>query len=87
MKPSDFTKFPYDSIYQHTETEVVARNIMIILSRTGNRWRKLTWEEYETERMKDGGFTGLEFAEFEAAIPYCMSEDRARLFSPTWRDA
>ena len=84
-KPRDFMKHPYDSIYQHMETEIVARNIMVILSRTGNKWRKLTWDEYQTERMKDGGFTGLEFKEFEAASPYCMSEAQARKFSPEWK--
>jgi hypothetical protein len=49
MKPSDFMRHPYDSIYQHMETEIVARNIMVILSRTGNTWRKLTWDEYQSE--------------------------------------
>lgn len=84
MKPSDFLRHPYDSIFQHTETEVVARNIMVILSRTGNKWRHLSWDEYQTERLKDGNFTGAEFREFEAAINYCTSEEQARQFSPEW---
>lgn len=85
-QPSDFEKHPYDSVHQRMETEVVARNIMVILSRTGNTWRRLTWEEYQTERLKDGEFTMSEFREFEAALPYCTSESQARLFSPEWRD-
>lgn len=39
MKPSDFLKHPYDSVLQHTEDEIVARNIMVILNRTGNEFR------------------------------------------------
>ena len=85
MQPSNFINHPYDSVSQHMETEIVARNIMVILSRTGNEWRKLSWEEYQTERMRDGGFTGLEFKEFEAAVNYCTSEEQARTFSPAWR--
>ena len=85
MKPSDFCRHPYDSVFHHSETETVARNIMVILSRTGNIWRRLSWNEYQTERMKDGEYSDSEFKEFENAINYCISEDTAKCFSPTWR--
>ena len=83
--PKDFLKHPYDSIFQHMETETVARNIMVILYRTGNTWRRLTWDEYQTEREKDGDVTGGEFNEFHAAINYCTSPEQAAVFSPEWR--
>ena len=53
LKPSDFTNFPYDSVFHNTEREMVARNIMVILVRTGNTWRELSWEEYLQERIKE----------------------------------
>lgn len=84
-KPSDFLKHPYDSVLQHTEDEVVARNIMVILKRTGNTWRPLSVDEYEKERMKDGGYTGLEIRSFEKVRSYCESAERAESFSPAWR--
>jgi len=84
MNPSDFHKFPYDSILQNTEHEIVARNIMVILARTGNTFRSLSWEEYELERMKDGGFSGVEFSFFEKVVGYCSSEFEARGFCSNW---
>ena len=46
MKPSDFRKHPLDSILQNTESEIVARNIMVILARTGDEFRLMEWDEY-----------------------------------------
>lgn len=82
--PSDFTKMPMDSVLQKTEAEIVARNIMVMLSRTGNTFRELTWEEYEQEREKDGGRPWNEKAYFEKTIGYCKSPETAALFSKAW---
>lgn len=85
MNPSNFKSKPMNSVKQKSETETIARNIMVILSRTGDEWREVSWDEYKAERLKDGEFS--EWAErphFEAAIPYTTSEANARRFSPVW---
>lgn len=87
MKPSDFAKAsPMGSILKKTEAEVVARNIIVILERTGNTWRKLTFEEYKTERLKDTSFTSLEESYFNQVIDYCVSPQTAKLFAPGWKE-
>ncbi|MCP4394895.1 MAG: hypothetical protein GY804_11615 [Alphaproteobacteria bacterium] len=77
------------SIYRKSEMEVVAQNIMIILSRTGNEFRVLSWDEYKTERLKDGGFLKsikAEQSHFNKVFAMCSTEVSARKFSPTWAD-
>jgi len=92
MKPSDFILFPKNSLVQKTEAEYVARNIMIILARTGNVFRPLEWKEYKKERTKDGwrpesweidGEQGW----FDMVIAHRinLSEDAAKAFSYEWR--
>jgi hypothetical protein len=82
--PSDFTKFPFGSAFNKCEYETIAQNIMVILKRTGNKFRHLTWNEYKTERLKDGDFSDGERTFFEEVIDYCKSEDTAKLFSKEW---
>lgn len=82
--PSDFKVFPWSSVSKNSETETIAQNIMIILSRTGNEFRELSWDEYKEERLKDGGFSDRERAYFDKSIGFCKSEDTAVLFSPKW---
>lgn len=84
MKPSNFKEQPYDSVLQKSECETIARNIMVILHRTGNEWRELDWEEYMAERKKDGGFSHSEREYFDRVIPYCKSAELAKSFSPKW---
>jgi len=43
--PKDFRIFPSSSVLQKCEAETVAANIMVILYRTGNTFREITWEE------------------------------------------
>lgn len=69
MNPSNFKTFPNDSVFHHYESEEVARNIMIILARTGNTFRGLTWWEYRAERQADGHFTESEQKFLPTAIP------------------
>lgn len=85
MNPSNFLKHPYDSVFSNMETEIVARNIMAILDRTGNQWREITYAEYEQERLKDGNFSHKEQALFEKVKRFCVSETAAQAFSPAWR--
>lgn len=84
MKPSNYVVHPWGSVLQNSESETIACNIMTILSRTGNTWRPLTYEEYRTERLKDGNFSGIEESYFNKIMPYCKSEDTANLFCPSW---
>lgn len=83
--PADFVKHPFDSVFQNNETETVARNVMVILSRTGNTFRALTWEEYVLERKKDGNFSSKEKTYFDKVLPYCVSPQTAALFSEAWK--
>lgn len=91
MNPSDFKIHPWNSVLQKSEAESIALNIIIILSRTQNVWRELSWDEYAAERIKDaktdkgGGLN--EWKEkpfFEQAVSYTVSEEMARTFSPDW---
>ena len=84
MKPSQFTKHPYDSVLENNESETVARNVMVILSRTGNKFRALTWEEYSEHREKDGNFTQSEKSYFDRVAGFCVSEESAKAFCPQW---
>jgi hypothetical protein len=83
-RPSIFTCHPWNSVIKKAEGESVARNIMMILKRTGDIFRPLPWEEYKAERIKDGNFSETEKAFFEMVIDYCKSEDTAKLFSKSW---
>lgn len=84
VKPSNFSFQPWGSVLQKSEAETIAANIMVILKRTGDTWRELTWEEYKEERLKDGKFTEGEKYYFDKVIGYCKSADSAILFSPNW---
>ena len=82
--PADFTKYPWSCVFQSSEAEVIAVNIMKILKRTGNEWRKLSWEEYKKERLQDGNFSEREQEYFNKVIDYCQSPETAKLFSKEW---
>ena len=83
-RPSDFTSFPWNSVTNNAECEIIAQNVMTILKRTGDEWRELTEEEYIRERKKDGNWGNSELGHFRKVLPYCKSEDTARLFCPDW---
>lgn len=83
-KPSNFTKYPWNSALKTAESEIVAQNIMKILERTGNTWRELSWIEYKKERLKDGNFSDREKEYFKQVINYCINPDTAVLFSKEW---
>ena len=86
-KPSAFAgTFPFSSVLQDTQSEVVAKNIMVILSRTKNKFRSLSWKEYEAERKKDKEFTGREKEYFKKVQFYTKTAEAARCFSKSWRD-
>ena len=82
--PADFCVFPWASVTGNSESETIAKNIMTILSRTGNVFRPLTWDEYKVERLKDGNFTESEKKYFDKVIKFCFSPETARLFCQDW---
>lgn len=86
MKPSDFKNFPSSSRLQKVEAEIVATNILVILGRTGDEWRELSEQEYETERKKDGNWSPAELDYFRKVRDFTVSPEAARLFSPYWKD-
>lgn len=86
MKPENFITYPWNSITQHCEDEIVAQNIMVILFRTENTWRKLTQEEYVSERKKDGEYSSLEIDSFDRVIEYTDTPENAAKFSPEWKN-
>jgi len=86
LKPKNFRRHPYGSTSRHSETETIARNVMVILSRTGNEFRNLSWEEYKEERLKDGNFTESEGPLFDKVRVVGTSAEAAYLFCPTWLD-
>ena len=83
-KPSYFTKYPWHSVFNKSECETVALNIMFILARKGNYFRELPWEEYKSERIIDGNFSEKEQSFFEKVVPYCKSPETAITFSESW---
>lgn len=88
MKPSLLKKqFPFGSIAQKTETEVVAMNVVKILSNRGDTFRLLTWEEYVESRKADGATDWdcqIEQRYFEIAAPYLETATNAATFSDMW---
>ena len=90
--PSDFTNIPYSSACCKAEGEEVACKIMLILERTGNVFRELSWEEYKHERLKDknsdhdSDIERREKSYFDEVIKYCKSAETAKLFSRSWED-
>jgi hypothetical protein len=82
--PSDFCIFPWESKAQDSNSERVALNIMVILERTGNSFRELKWDEYKTEREKNGNFSHREKEHFDKVINYCTCANKAVTFSKSW---
>ncbi len=97
LTPAKFTtRKPMGSVLQKSEAETVALNIMTILKRTGDKWRKLSWDEYVKERVLDGASqtdlnspvdykTGSEKMFFEQVVPYTVDADSAAAFSDSWK--
>jgi len=85
MKPSLFICYPWNSVTKNAEHEIIAMNIMMILKRTGDTFRQLSYEEYSEERKSDGGFSDAEKILFDEVITYCKSAENASFFCPDWK--
>lgn len=86
LKPSHFCDYPWSSILQKSEAETIACNIMKIRRRLGDKW-ELTWEEYQTERKKDGHYSELEESYFNEIMPLIPDAIGAISFSGSWAAA
>lgn len=84
MKPSDFLSFPAGSIFGRCEYEIVAQNIMSVLTRTGNEFKPLNFQEYKKERLKDKDFSEDEKFFFDNVIEFCESPEKAKTFCSVW---
>lgn len=85
MKPSNFSnKYPWNSVLQNAENEIMCSNILKILARTGDTFRPLSFEEYKEERLKDGNFSNQEETYFNQVIDYCQNSKTLELFSKSW---
>ena len=85
-QPSDLIKkYPFESVFGKAEYETIALNIMRILERTGNTWRKLSYDEYETERLKDSNYSKQEEMYFEQVLKYTENPIMAAKFSDDWK--
>ena len=84
--PSDLVKkYPFESVFEKSEHETIALNIIRILERTGNAWRKLSYSEYEAERLKDSNYSKQEEIYFEQVLKYTENPTMAAKFSAEWK--
>ena len=86
-KPSNYCSSPMGSISQNCETEIIACNIMRILKKTGDTFRDLSFEEYESARFDDGAelcHIDNEKPYFEMVIVHCTSPLAANKFCRGW---
>lgn len=79
---------------ENSECETVAKNIMVILARTGDTFRELTEEEYRAERIKDyennpkgGGYSYIESQIFDRVKNVAKSAIMAARFCDDWAKA
>lgn len=75
---------PWSSVLRKSEYETVALNIIVILARTGDKFRELSWQEYKTGRLPDGNFSNGERSFFERVQPFTASAENAKCFSQKW---
>jgi len=89
MKPSNFTTHPHFSITKKHEYEAFVFNIMKILARTGDKFRKITLDEYIKERKKDDIDCFIQQYEkdlLDHFSEYCTSAEKAIEFCSDWAD-
>jgi len=70
-RPSEYlSKFPSGSILYDYSSEQVIYNCLVILAKTGNTFRPLTFEEYQKVRKEDGCFSINERPHFDRVQKY-----------------
>lgn len=86
-KPSNYLGYAMGSILQNSESETIARNIMVVLSKMGDTFKELTFEQYSEARRADGASERdmmLEKPYFEKVSPHCVSAETADAFCKGW---
>ncbi len=87
LKPSHFLDQPMNSTLQNSESETVARNIMVIRKQLGNTW-PLTWKKYKKARVEKGAdFSEIERDYFVDVIKLIPDALGAIAFAPSWAAA
>jgi hypothetical protein len=89
ITPSQYNREPMGSLSQNSESETIAKNIMHILSKNGDVFRPLSFEEYTDVRKSDGAndrHIANEKPYFDEVISYCASPESADLFCADWRN-
>lgn len=89
LKPSNFKDhFPWGCKFHNDacEHEIVAMNLIIIMSEQFNVFKPLTWEEYVDARRRGKGFSAIEKPFFENVKYLCEGnlKDLSE-FSPVWK--
>lgn len=85
LKPSDIVDIrTISSVARKGEAEIIAENIIVILYRTGDKFRDLSWSEYKEERIKDGNFSDIEKPWFKLVVDYCTDPEKVKTFSKKW---
>lgn len=83
--PKDICKIhPFDSILQKAESEIIAKNIIVIQSRIDNKFQLIDWDIYYFHRMQDGNFSESEKKYFDIISPLLTNEKDVRKFSKAW---
>lgn len=82
LKPSNFRKKPTPSIYKNSSHENVAYQIVRLQAIKGNRWRRVTWAEYQKYRGKVTA--SWERAFFDRVVDYTVSPKKCKEFSTNW---
>lgn len=86
--PSYFSSVkPCCSVYGKCEIEDIAFRIVRILSRKGDKWRRLSWEEWDsdTDDLDMRCYKPLETQWFYSLSKLLVSESGARMVGGFWR--
>lgn len=83
LRPSQFIKFPINSVIQNAEAEQVALNIMIIRKRLGDKWQ-LSLKEYEDERGDSMDWEERDY--FKIVYPLIEDANGAKSFCNIWAE-
>lgn len=67
MRPSEFILYEGT---QNIKRRIVIENILRILTRDNDTFRKISWEEYSEIRLKEGNFSDDEHVYFNQASLY-----------------
>ena len=87
-KPSSFLSVPLRSVFSNEHLELMAYLVMKCLSDTGNKFRKITFEEffhYAKENFDINVYSPSFKEDFNKVVVYCSSPEKAEKFSSYWK--